>query len=102
MIKRLLVVACILLLHHGTAAESGLSKDDEEDMMLAQMMDVMDKNKDGRISAKEFAAAADEGDADDTFKLMDADGDGFATHDEIAAFAMMMGGGEAENMHDEP
>ena len=53
----------------------------------------MDDNGDGKVTAEEMAKAADPeaGNAGEAFKLMDADGDGFATRAEVTAFAKKMG-----------
>ena len=78
-----LPVALLLLFHHSMLADSRQLPD--ADAMLDEIFETMDANKDGMVTAKEFAAVSDEGDALDAFKLLDTDGDGLATRAEIAA-----------------
>jgi len=59
---------------------------------------MMDANEDGKVSAAEFAKMSRAGAAQDAdaFKLMDSDGDGFASRAEVTLFAKRMG-----NIHTE-
>jgi hypothetical protein len=63
------------------------------DSMAGMMFDMMDKDKDGKLTSEEMAAlggGAGSGDLDESFKQIDADGDGFASRDEVAAFFKML------------
>ena len=93
-LARLLVVS-VIALHHGTAAEMSVEDEAGE---LGQIFAMMDANDDGTVSAAEFAKMSGAGAAQDAdaFKLMDRDGDGFASRAEVTLFAKMMG-----NIHTE-
>ena len=90
-----LLATCVLVLHHGTAAEMSVEDEAGE---LSQIFAMMDANEDGKVSAAEFAKMSRAGAAQDAdaFKLMDSDGDGFASRAEVTLFAKRMG-----NIHTE-
>lgn len=89
----LVLAACVLV---PCAAKMSL---EEEAGELGQIFAMMDANDDGKVSAAEFAKMSGAGAAQDAdaFKLMDRDGDGFATRAEVALFAKMMGNIHAED-----
>ena len=75
--KTLLISLSMLMASSLHAASDGISG--------TAFLHHYDKNKDGKVSLDEFRA-----DADQQFKVIDADGDGFATAEEAAAFEQKM------------